>query len=194
MSLQDTYICLYVVNCNSDVRLCLSLLLPKCLIFSETVVKKKWKYLRDQFAAELRKLPATRSGDAAGDNQTSKWHYFHLPHFLKDVMKPRASTGNFSSVLVSNAAKKPGSPQQEYQMGDIDLPLISEENMPASALHTQDIPMYKDELTDKHSLTSVPSNKKKKGASKRLKTGAVSTKLLRPTASALTNNDGRRRP
>lgn len=62
-------------------------------------MKKKWKYLRDQFAAELKKFPSARSGDAAGDKQTSKWVYFQLLFFLKDVIEPRTSTGNLSSVI-----------------------------------------------------------------------------------------------
>lgn len=66
---------------------------------------KKWKYHQDQFAAELRKLPAARSGDSPGDTKTSKRQYFYSLSFLKDVMNRRVSTGNFSSLLASVAAE-----------------------------------------------------------------------------------------
>lgn len=79
--------------------------LPKSLVFTEAVVKKKWKYLRDQFAVELGKYPPPRSGDAADATQSSKWQYFHLLHFLKDIVKPRASTGNVSSVIANENAE-----------------------------------------------------------------------------------------
>ncbi|KAK4322772.1 hypothetical protein Pmani_006440 [Petrolisthes manimaculis] len=47
----------------------------------EVVVKKKWKYLRDQFAVELGKYPPPRSGDPADVTQISKWQYFHWQYF-----------------------------------------------------------------------------------------------------------------
>ena len=128
------YVCLCITY-NSNIKLCLYFSLLKSLVFSEALVKKKWKYLRGQYSVELRKLPPARSGDT----QTSKWQYFHLLHFLKDVVKPRASTGNFSSVLASDAVgtSLPGSPQLGYQIGDMETPFVSEESMPASSLHTK---------------------------------------------------------
>lgn len=137
-------------------------------------MKKKWKYLRDQFAAELKKFPSARSGDAAGDKQTSKWVYFQLLFFLKDVIEPRTSTGNLSSVIASNAAESedvslPGSPRQEHEMSDMDPPFSTEENTTASLPTMQDKSACKDALSNKQSLHSVPYVQKKKGSNKRMK-------------------------
>ncbi|KAK3784256.1 hypothetical protein RRG08_031640 [Elysia crispata] len=63
----------------------------------EALLKKNWKYLRDQFAVEWGKLPHTRSGDAA-DNSTTKWQYFKSLLFLKDV-RPRVTEGPLKALL-----------------------------------------------------------------------------------------------
>lgn len=57
----------------------------------ENKLRKKWKYLRDQFSVELGKLPPPSSGDASGA-VTPKWMYFSQLLFLKDTVKPRIST------------------------------------------------------------------------------------------------------
>lgn len=57
-------------------------------------MRKKWKYLRDQFAVELGKIPPSRSGDAGDSASTSKWPHFQSLLFLKDIVRPRFSTGN----------------------------------------------------------------------------------------------------
>ena len=67
-------------------------------MLSEALLKKKWKYLRDQFAVEWGKLPQTRSGDAA-DNSTTKWQYFKSLLFLKDVVKLRVKEGPLKALL-----------------------------------------------------------------------------------------------
>ena len=54
-------------------------------------------------------MKPAKSGDAANDNVNSKWQYFSLLHFLKDVVKPRPSTGNLSSQL-ANATTETASP------------------------------------------------------------------------------------
>ena len=63
------------------------------LSFSVDVLKKKWKYLRDQFAVEFGKVQPLRSGQAA-HAETSKWQHFAALMFLKDIVKPRMSSGN----------------------------------------------------------------------------------------------------
>lgn len=134
-------------------------------------MKKKWKYLRDQFAVELKKFPTARPGDpaAAADSQTSKWQYFHLLHFLKDVLKPRPSRQNFPSLLASNAAEA-SSPHLRYQMDGKASPLAGEEGMPASPMHAHDTLVHDDELTDKYRLTAALISNKKRGSSKLLET------------------------
>ncbi|XP_011198110.2 uncharacterized protein LOC105222462 [Bactrocera dorsalis] len=52
-------------------------------------VKKKWKYIRDQFRAELRKISVPISADSANMESefNSKWPYFKQLLFLKDQIK-----------------------------------------------------------------------------------------------------------
>ena len=87
------------------------------------MLKKKWKYLRDQFATELGKLPPARSGDGAEDFQLPKWQYFKSLLFLKDITAPRTTTGPLKSLLVSNSASA-DSPQsvieEESQVSLLD--------------------------------------------------------------------------
>lgn len=67
----------------------------------EQKIRKKWKYLRDQFSVELGKLPRLRSGDSAESTRVCKWPYFQQLIFLKDIVRPRPSTGNLSAVETS---------------------------------------------------------------------------------------------
>lgn len=64
--------------------------------FSDKVLRKKWKYLRDQFAVEVGKTPPPRSGDPGGRPE-SKWPYFKSLMFLLGIIKPRTSSGNLTS-------------------------------------------------------------------------------------------------
>lgn len=54
--------------------------------FLENALRKKWKYLRDQFAVELGKLPESNSGEITAK---SKWPYFDLLIFLRKIVKVR---------------------------------------------------------------------------------------------------------
>lgn len=65
------------------------------------ILKKKWKYLRDQFAVEFGRIPISRSGDAAHSN-SSKWQFYNSLLFLQDIVKPRPSSGNLSKVVTSD--------------------------------------------------------------------------------------------
>lgn len=45
--------------------------------FPEEEVRKKWKNIRDQFRAELPKIPVPKSGDGANiESHNSNWPYF----------------------------------------------------------------------------------------------------------------------
>ncbi|KAG5900584.1 hypothetical protein JTB14_022887, partial [Gonioctena quinquepunctata] len=57
-------------------------------------LRKKWKYLRDQFSVELGKAKPPRSGDPADESNIPKWPYFKSMVFLKDIVKPRPSSSN----------------------------------------------------------------------------------------------------
>ncbi|XP_014103793.2 uncharacterized protein [Bactrocera oleae] len=63
-------------------------------------VKKKWKYIRDQFRAELRKISVPISGDndIIDSDFHSKWPYFKQLLFLKDQMKHRELSGNLKKI------------------------------------------------------------------------------------------------
>jgi len=61
------------------------------------VLRKKWKYLRDQFSVEFGKIKPPRSGDPAGESYGPKWPHYRSLLFLKDIVKPRASSRNLKS-------------------------------------------------------------------------------------------------
>ncbi|GFS23564.1 transcription factor Adf-1 [Elysia marginata] len=64
-------------------------------------LKKKWKYLRDNFSIKYSKRPVSRSGDGADNLPASKWQYFQQLLFLKDVISPRSCTGSLTASLNS---------------------------------------------------------------------------------------------
>ncbi|XP_076034496.1 uncharacterized protein LOC143021098 [Oratosquilla oratoria] len=133
----------------------------------ELQARRKWKYLRDQFAVELGKIAPARPGEASGDTPTSKWQYFKLLLFLRDVVKPRASTGNSSGVVASDVIETslPGSPQVEYQTGTVD-PSAREEG---SSSRNQDTPECDEAAMERHRLASPSTHLNGKGASRRSK-------------------------
>lgn len=102
-------------------------------LFSDGVLRKKWKYLRDQFAVEVGKLPYPRSGDS-GERIESKWPYFKPLTFLLGIVKPRATSSNLRSnssskhedenvELVAHRETGPteGAQEIENQVPDIQL-------------------------------------------------------------------------
>lgn len=52
-------------------------------------MRKKWKYLRDQFAAELAKIYASLSEDEPSVSYETRWPHYNSLLFLKDVIKVR---------------------------------------------------------------------------------------------------------
>lgn len=71
-----------------------SLCLQIHTLFTETLVKTKWKNLRDTFRRELRKIPAPRSGDAADAIHEVTWPYYKYLLFLKDQFISRNRGSN----------------------------------------------------------------------------------------------------
>lgn len=63
-------------------------------LFAEGALRKKWKYLRDQFSVEFSKIPINRSRDEGDGPCVSKWPYFKSLLFLRDIVRARASSGN----------------------------------------------------------------------------------------------------
>ena len=77
------------------------------LVLSDAVLRKKWKYLRDQFSVEFGKIKPPLSSDPGGESYEPKWpHYRSL--FLKDTVKPWA--------LSSNLKSEKRAPIQSHQM------------------------------------------------------------------------------
>jgi len=74
------------------------MLISSFIHFSESILRKKWKYLRDNFSSEYSKRPVSRSGDGADNCPQSKWTYFKSLLFLKDIVAPRASSGSIKSI------------------------------------------------------------------------------------------------
>lgn len=62
--------------------------------FAASVLRRKWKYLRDQFAVEVSKAKPSRSG--GGSVHVPKWCYYEPLLFLKDVIKSRATARHVS--------------------------------------------------------------------------------------------------
>jgi len=67
------------------------------LVLSDAVLRKKWKYLRDQFCVEFGKSQPPHSGDTGGESYEPKWPHYKSLLFLKDVVKPRSSSSNLKS-------------------------------------------------------------------------------------------------
>lgn len=64
-------------------------------MFTVDVAKTKWKHLRDNFRAELKKSGNKKSGDAGGSQSCeSSWVWFKILIFLKDQMTVRKMTSN----------------------------------------------------------------------------------------------------
>ena len=75
--------------------------------------KKRWKSLRDNFRIELKKVPVGRSGDPglAVDQYLSKWPFFKIMFFLKDVMVWRKMSSKLLRPTdLQEAAKETCSP------------------------------------------------------------------------------------
>jgi len=111
--------------------------------FTENILKKKWKYLRDQFSVELGKIPPSRSGDSGAQEASgSKWQFFSQLLFLRDIVKPRSSSGNLSqdtsfltdsAVLESTTTGTEDATQQNEATGTPVLSLLTDihnENRP----------------------------------------------------------------
>lgn len=69
------------------------------------MLKKKWKYLRDQYAFELTKVKRPKSGAASDEVYLSKWPHFKVLSFLKEIVKPRQTSGNCTVKLESVATE-----------------------------------------------------------------------------------------
>ncbi|XP_055856108.1 uncharacterized protein LOC129919279 [Episyrphus balteatus] len=60
----------------------------------EDLCRKKWKYLRDQFAHEMGRIEVARKDGLKGKHIESQWAHFNALMFLKGITKPRTSLAN----------------------------------------------------------------------------------------------------
>ena len=99
------------------------------IFFAESVLRKKWKSLRDYFVTELHRLPKPRSGDGGESVQKSKWQFFAQMCFLRDIITPRQSSGNFediSSQSLFNATMNDFEPEPDYSSAIEDVNVVEE--------------------------------------------------------------------
>ncbi|XP_044749765.1 uncharacterized protein LOC123310363 [Coccinella septempunctata] len=87
-----------------------------------SVLRKKWKYLRDQFSVECSEIKPARSGDAADTTIEPKWPHFKGMLFLKDVIKPRASSSNLKKTLSAIENREEDTQAEENNEFDFQLP------------------------------------------------------------------------
>lgn len=139
-------------------------------------MKKKWKYLRDQFATEVSKLKPPRSGDEGGEIQASKWLHFKSLYFLRNIIKCRASCGNLSRSVTGKDQETSdnykiifsildGSDEKENEIvGDeqIDVGDKDFEEESVLAVSQPDPSTLQDMLTNSASPSPVPKMQKMK--------------------------------
>lgn len=112
-------------------------------------LKKKWKYLRDQFYYELRKQQLPQTDDSTDNVSVSKWPHFQKLTFLKDHAKPRTHSGNLSS-LVQGIAEE----DTQLSMESEDNVEVKEEPDEKIDIEDIDVALFKSETSD--SLLETP--------------------------------------
>jgi hypothetical protein len=91
------------------------------LVLSDAVLRKKWKYLRDQFCVEFGKSNSPHSGDSGGEFYEPKWPHYKSLLFLKVVVKPRSSSNlksDKSTPIQSNPIPSNYKTDESVQRGD----------------------------------------------------------------------------
>ncbi|KAH0807388.1 hypothetical protein GEV33_015402 [Tenebrio molitor] len=112
-------------------------------------LRKKLKYLRDQFATEISKLKRPRSGKAAGETQMSKWQYFKSLYFLRNVIKCRPSSENLTRMTKSTMQNEEES-QNTVRLDDNEITSTLEKHDYTASMLVLDIEKKKlDLLTQK---------------------------------------------
>ena len=93
-------------------------------VLADAVLRKKWKYVRDQFSVEFGKIKPPRSGDPGGESYEPKWPHYRSLLFLKDIVKPRASSSNLkldeTALMQPNPIPSNDNTVDSIQRGDSD--------------------------------------------------------------------------
>ncbi len=137
------------------------------------MIKKRWKSLRDNFRAELKKVPAGTSADAALpiDQYLSKWPYFKMMFFLKDSMKGRPLTSNLTrapTLQESETEACSPAPSQVFEHSEPKVEILES-------------PRSRQRLTAENEAESGPSSPEQDGrgpANKRKRDSSESGSLL----------------
>lgn len=126
-------------------------------------MRKKWKYLRDNFAVEFSKRTVPRSGDAADSCPPSKWQYFSQLMFLKDIVTPRSSSGSLNFLATLPRPSRSDTPI-ELECTEIELETTQNSATP-SVLSSEDpeVPLDTTELQPQRAredeTASIPPNR-----------------------------------
>jgi hypothetical protein len=79
--------------------------------------------MRDQFSVEFGKIKPPRSGDSGGEPYEPKWPHYKSLLFLKDIVKPRASSSNIkldkSAPMQPNPTPSNDETVDSVQRGDL---------------------------------------------------------------------------
>lgn len=126
-------------------------------MISGTVLRKKWKYLRDQFSVECSKVKQPRSGDAAETTTEPKWPYFKQLQFLKDIVRPRVSSSNLkpTAATVTNVAG-----EDDASLVDDEQEILIDLNVPE--VENVEIEPHPDEQQQPHNIPTIQPRKRKR--------------------------------
>lgn len=112
------------------------------LCISDNTLRRKWKYLRDQYSVELAKL-LIHPDDSA--SPATNWIYFNSLSFLRDVITPRTSIMNSQSIQI-NPRDDEWSPENsedrnfEFLDSNQIKTELCDDNELAESLNSDDIP------------------------------------------------------
>ncbi|CAH1982190.1 unnamed protein product [Acanthoscelides obtectus] len=123
---------------------------------TRSIVRTKWKNLRDTFRKELKKKPVQRSGDEAS-SWTSSWQYFDSLYFLKDQFTARVSTGNLPETEQNiNILDEETNTQLSEHRSEPNKPNLDD------STYADKLPLTNDSSQNKSSLTITPTVNKLK--------------------------------
>ncbi|XP_073986798.1 uncharacterized protein [Rhodnius prolixus] len=122
-------------------------------LFTEDIIKSKWKYCRDTFRKEFAKRPKPRSGSEAGTEIESKWVYFKSLLFLKDQFTTRNSTSNLQVVASCVNRFSDESTDISVEITEQEQDKTEESEYTESVLNN-----YTENFTEKDVLLSVPQS------------------------------------
>lgn len=102
--------------------------------FSGSVVRSKWKSLRDTYRKELHKMPKVHSGDDGSQaGWKSTWKHFDTLSFLQDQFVVRSSGGNLPNTETTRPEENEESAESDIEK----LPLAENESSVVTPAQTK---------------------------------------------------------